>query len=91
MPAFGPVRGQAAPTRLCTSNNGRERETVSADSRNQERVRSVSCQECGCLSGLRWHGWRAYRADDPETGEPPVLTFYCPACAAREFGATPRL
>lgn len=64
---------------------------MSANSRNQERVtHSISCQECGSLSSLRWHGWRAYRADDPETGEPPTLAFYCPACAEREFGARPK-
>ena len=46
----------------------------------------VCCQECGQPSGAAWRGWRAYRADDPETNEPPTLTFYCPACAEREFG-----
>jgi hypothetical protein len=50
-------------------------------------VNLVRCQECGCLSSLRWWGWRAYRTDDPELTEPPTLAFYCPACAEREFGA----
>jgi hypothetical protein len=48
--------------------------------------RMVSCIECGCLSGLAWAGWRAYRVDDPEYDEPPALAFYCPGCAAAEFG-----
>jgi hypothetical protein len=46
----------------------------------------VWCIECGCLSGLAWAGWRAYRVDDPEYDEPPALAFYCPGCAAAEFG-----
>lgn len=46
----------------------------------------VVCQECGRCSQLRWRGWRAYRIDDPNAGEPPALAFYCPACASREFG-----
>ncbi len=42
-----------------------------------------SCVECGA----RWlpadeERWRTYLTDD----EPPALAFYCPACAAREFG-----
>ncbi len=52
----------------------------------RERTRVVACVECGCLSGLRWAGWCAYRVDDPELDEPPALAFYCPACAEREFG-----
>jgi hypothetical protein len=48
--------------------------------------RMVSCVECGSLSGLAWAGWRAYRVDDPEFDEPPALAFYCPGCAAAEFG-----
>ena len=52
----------------------------------QAKVNVETCVECGCLSGLRWAGWRAYRTDDPELDEPPALGFYCPACAEREFG-----
>ena len=50
------------------------------------RTNVVACAECGCLSGLQWAGWRAYRIDDPELREPPALAFYCPGCAAHEFG-----
>ena len=61
---------------------------MDASSRNiEQKANVVTCAECGCLSGLRWAGWRAYRTDDPETGEPPALAFYCPGCAARDFGA----
>jgi hypothetical protein len=44
------------------------------------------CVECGCTSDPLWRGWLAYRVDDPETDPNPELGFYCPACAAREFG-----
>ena len=49
------------------------------------RVNITRCAQCNCLSGLRWAGWRAYRVDDPEAGEPPNLAFFCPACAEAEF------
>jgi hypothetical protein len=46
----------------------------------------VQCAECGCVSGLQWPGWRAYRMDDPARAETPELAFFCPECAEREFG-----
>jgi hypothetical protein len=46
----------------------------------------VHCAECACSSGLRWWGWRAYRTDDLELGEPLSLAFFCPGCARSEFG-----
>ena len=49
------------------------------------------CVECGCCSELG-HSWVAMRCDhpDPETGEPVHdLAFYCPPCAASEFGYRP--
>ena len=49
-------------------------------------TRTVTCVECHCSSGLYWRNWGAYRIDEPETGEPPALAFYCPTCAEREFG-----
>lgn len=45
----------------------------------------LTCAECPRLSNLTATGWRAYRSDDPETNEPPQLSFYCPDCAEREF------
>jgi hypothetical protein len=52
----------------------------------QQRPTTIHCAECNSSSGLYWHGWRAYRTDDLNTGEPPALAFYCPTCAEREFG-----
>jgi hypothetical protein len=51
----------------------------------RERTYVVACEECRRLSDDRWLGWRACRADDPD-GDEPLLAFYCPACAAAEFG-----
>lgn len=45
------------------------------------------CVECGRRSDVLWTGWRGYRVDDPETDSRPELGFYCPDCAAREFGS----
>ena len=63
-------------------------ESGNANSRDHQHVRdtSVQCAECKISSGLYWQGWRAYRTDDPELGEPPAVAFYCPTCATREFG-----
>jgi hypothetical protein len=44
------------------------------------------CAECGRESENAV-GWRALRADDPtDEDERPEIGFFCPACAAREFG-----
>lgn len=60
---------------------------MDANSRDtQTEANVVTCIECGCLSSLQWAGWRAYRVDDPELGEPPALAFFCPGCADREIG-----
>ena len=52
---------------------------------------SIHCAECKSSSGLYWHGWRGYRTDDPELGEPPAVAFYCPTCSEREFGHSRRV
>jgi hypothetical protein len=48
-------------------------------------------EECAAVSRLAW-GWQARLLntgeDDEEDGEQAVA-FYCPACAAREFGEAP--
>jgi len=44
----------------------------------------VRCQECLRAADEKAEGWRAYRSDEP--GEPPLVGFYCPECAEREFG-----
>lgn len=61
---------------------------MNASSRDHQpnRATTVQCVECTSSSGLYWQGWRAYRADDPETDEAPALAFYCPTCSDREFG-----
>jgi hypothetical protein len=60
---------------------------VNASGRDHRRKRtSIHCAECKRSSGLYWHGWRAFRTDDPELGEAPALAFYCPSCGLREFG-----
>jgi hypothetical protein len=47
----------------------------------------LQCIECGRLDTDRaGRGWRGYRCDDPDIGEAPAVAFYCPACAASEFG-----
>ena len=71
-PQDAPVNGKAGETRL--------------ESATHKTATSVHCAQCKCSSGLLWLGWRAYRTDDPETGEPPAVAFFCRACAEREFG-----
>ena len=57
---------------------------MDASSRDShEGVNVATCTACGCQSGLRWAGWRAYRVEDPESGGPPALAFYCQACAEK--------
>jgi len=59
---------------------------VNASSRGHQHTALLTCQECNRPTDTKWRGWRAYRSDDPELDEPPALAFYCPDCAAREFG-----
>jgi hypothetical protein len=62
---------------------------VRAKSGNANRARVVTCGACGCLSSLRWTGWRAYLVEDPEELEEPGMLFLCPGCAAlEEFGSS---
>lgn len=47
------------------------------------------CEECRCCSELG-RGWVAIRFDGPGLEGPvPDLAFYCPPCAASEFGYRP--
>jgi hypothetical protein len=46
----------------------------------------LECVGCGFLSQGRAWKWRGYRTDEPETRDEPEVLFYCPTCAAREFG-----
>jgi hypothetical protein len=40
------------------------------------------CQECPDTFTDGSRRWRAYLTDDPQ----PLVVFYCPDCAEREFG-----
>jgi hypothetical protein len=46
----------------------------------------LRCEECGDQATAGAWGWRGYRIDDPEDGDPPEIGFFCPDCAYREFG-----
>lgn len=54
------------------------------------RMRAVAlvCVECGRDSEWGARGWRGYLVDLLDDGEDKVV-FYCPHCAAREFGELP--
>ena len=55
------------------------------------RVR-LKCQECEVLADDHAFWWRALLAVDPDDAfEEPLLAFYCPACAEREFGPSRRV
>jgi hypothetical protein len=63
-------------------------EQADASGRDHHRnSTTIHCAERTSSSGLYWQGWRAFRTDEPESGEPPALAFYCPACSEREFGS----
>ena len=47
--------------------------------------RAMQCVECEREPIGRAWGWLAFRGDDGGDDE-PVLVFYCPTCAAAEFG-----
>jgi hypothetical protein len=60
-------------------------ESTERRTRVRRTVEPVECVECGCSSGRRWSGWRAYRTDNLRLREPAALAFFCPSCAEREF------
>jgi hypothetical protein len=55
----------------------------------------LRCEQCAKTSDDHARGWRAYRSDltaeaeaeDTSADDVPVVVYYCPACAARQFGA----
>lgn len=65
---------------------GRDDRWVKANRTISDDVHVLACAECPRVSSINARGWKAYRMDDPESGEPPALAFYCPACARRDFG-----
>jgi hypothetical protein len=48
-------------------------------------VHVLACTECPRVSGATARGWKAFRAPNPESENVPMLVFYCPECAKREF------
>jgi hypothetical protein len=51
----------------------------------------LTCQECAVLAEDDAFRWRALLAVDPDDAfEQPMLAFYCPDCAEREFGLSRR-
>jgi hypothetical protein len=47
----------------------------------------LTCQECAAVAQRSAFRWRALLAVDPDdVSEQPMLAFYCPTCAEREFG-----
>ena len=46
----------------------------------------LECAQCGELSTPGAPGWLGGRIDEPETDDLPAVAFWCPDCAAREFG-----
>lgn len=52
----------------------------------------LTCQECAALADNDAYRWRALLAVDPDDAfQQPMLAFYCPACAEREFGPSRRV
>ena len=52
----------------------------------------LTCQECAIVAEGDASGWRALLALDPDDAfEQPMLGFYCPTCAEREFGPRRRI
>jgi hypothetical protein len=51
-----------------------------------EQAGNVECQECRRVGDDAWRGWRAYHGDVSDESPAPLLVFYCPDCAEREFG-----
>lgn len=45
----------------------------------------LACAECPRVSTAGAKGWRAVRTDVPAEDDLPMLAFYCPECARREF------
>jgi hypothetical protein len=54
----------------------------------ESEVHVFGCAGCPRVSSAFATGWKAYRVDDPEEGEPRELAFYCPVCA-RQLSSAP--
>jgi hypothetical protein len=52
----------------------------------------LTCQECDAVADDDAFRWRALLAVDPDDAfAEPLLAFYCPACAEKEFGPSLRM
>jgi hypothetical protein len=52
----------------------------------------LRCEECGIVRRRGAVDWAvAILREDPEADATPDVVFYCPDCAAREFGLVPHL
>ena len=49
---------------------------------------ALVCGECGRGDSDRERGWEGHLVDLDDDGEDEIL-FFCPDCAAREFGNAP--
>jgi hypothetical protein len=52
-------------------------------------VAVLVCVECGCSDCGSEHGWQGHLVDLDDDGAEEVV-FFCPRCAAREFGGIAR-
>jgi hypothetical protein len=46
----------------------------------------MTCAECDRVADASARGWRGVRFDLPDEDDEPLLAFYCPDRAVREFG-----
>jgi hypothetical protein len=57
-----------------------------ASAGNGRQTHVLRCVECHAHTTTTSSGWRGIRCDVPEEDDVPILAFYCPTCAEREFG-----
>jgi hypothetical protein len=48
-------------------------------------VDRLRCEECGCVSRGRAHGWAAFLGEDLAGIEPSCVGIFCPRCAGEFF------
>jgi hypothetical protein len=49
----------------------------------------LTCQECSATGTDEAGGWQGHLAYDAREDEASYVVFFCPSCAAREFGDDP--
>jgi hypothetical protein len=65
-----------------------ERPPDSQSDLQQQHV--VHCEGCASASSNTWRGWKAYRIDEPQSGERAGILFFCPHCAVQVSPRQPR-